>query len=291
MRAIVLSLAAWLAAGSALAQPEPAPKAPRAPAAPRSERSSHVFVSSPQSYVGLGVAEIDAERAKALNLKEERGVEVKSVTENGPAAKAGIKTGDVVLEYNGERVEGMDQFSRLVRETPAGRNARLLISRGGATQNVTVTIGSRHGRTFRFGDEGEIKIPPIPPIHIPQLPDLPRSMMSWRNSMLGIESESLNAQLAEYFGVKDGVLVRSVIKNSSAEKAGIKAGDVIIKVDTAKVASPREISSVLRSLQGAKRTVPIVLVRNKKEMTVTVTLEDEGRYRGVKTIAAFVGDC
>ena len=123
------------------------------------------------------------------------------------------------------------------------------------------------------------------------MPDLPRSMMSWRSPILGIESESLNTQLAEYFGVKDGVLVRSVIKNSSAEKAGIKAGDVIVKVDGTTVASPGEISSVLRSVQGAKRTVPIVLVRDKREMTVTITLEDEGRYRGVRTVVAAIGDC
>jgi serine protease Do len=241
--------------------------------------------------MGVGVAEINAERAKALNLKEERGVEIKSVTEDGPAAKAGIKAGDVVLEYNGQRVEGMDQFSRLVRETPAGRNASLLVFRNGAAQSVTVTIGSRAGRTIHFGgEEGRtFTIPAIPPI--PPMPDMPRSMMSWRSPMLGIESESLNTQLAEYFGVKDGVLVRSVIKDSSAEKAGIKAGDVIVKVDGTTVASPREISSVLRSIQGAKRVVPVVLVRDKKEMTVTITLEDEGRYRGVKAVAALIGDC
>ena len=158
---------------------------------------------------------------------------------------------------------------------------------------MTATIGSRPGRTIHFGDEGgtTFTIPPIPPIRIPAMPDMPHSTMSWRSAVLGIESESLNTQLAAHFGVKDGVLVRSVIKNSSAEKAGIKAGDVIIKVDTTAVASPREISSVLRSLQGAKRTVPVVLVREKKEMTVTVTLEDESRYRGVRTVAAFIGDC
>ena len=291
MKAIVLSCAAWLAAGSAFAQTAPAP--PAAPRTPAPARAPRVFMNSghQQSYIGVGVAEVNSDRAKALNLKEERGVEVKSVTEDGPAQKAGIKAGDVVLEFNGQRVEGMDQFSRLVRETPAGRNANLLIWRNGATQNITVTIGSRPGRTIHFGDEGgtTFTIPPMPPI--PPMPDLPRSMMSWRSPILGIESESLNTQLAEYFGVKDGVLVRSVIKASSAEKAGIKAGDVIVKVDGTTVASPREISSVLRSIQGAKRIVPVVLVREKKEMTVTITLEDEGRYRGVRTVADSIGDC
>ena len=235
------------------------------------------------SYLGIGVADIDAERAKALNLKEEHGVEVKSVTADGPAAKAGVKEGDVVLDYNGQRVEGIEQFQRLVRETPAGRQARLTVWRGGTTQALTVTLGTRKGTIIQT-PEGEYSfevpaVPPMPPM--PPMPDMPRFQMSWRNASLGVECESLSAQLAEFFGVKDGVLVRSVVKDSAAEKAGIKAGDVITKVDETAVTSPREISSMLHSLR-AKKTFPLVLVRNKKEMTVTVTLEEQGSREGTR---------
>lgn len=285
MKAQILICAAWLA-GSAVAQRPPDPPGP-----PRPPRAGHrVFPAShQQSYLGVGVAEINAERAKALNLKEERGVEVTSITEDSPAAKAGIQRGDVVLEYNGQRVEGMEQFSRLVRETPAGREARLVIWRNGATQNVTATIGSRPGRTIHIGGERGTSIT-IPPIQIP-LPDLPRTTMSWRSAVLGVESESLNPQLAEFFGVKEGVLVRSVIKDSPAEKAGIKAGDVIVKVDGTAVESPREISGVLRSARGGKRTVAVVLVREKKEMTINVTLEEDASYRPVKAEVRLIGEC
>ena len=229
------------------------------------------------SYLGIGVADIDAERAKALNLKEEHGVEVKSVTADGPAAKAGIKEGDVVLDYNGQRVEGIEQFQRLVRETPAGREAKLTVWRGGATQSLTATLGTRKGTIIQT-PEGEYSfdapvMPPMPPM--PPMPDIPRFQMSWRNASLGVECESLSSQLAEFFGVKDGVLVRSVVKDSAAEKANIKAGNVITKVDETAVTSPREISSVLHSLR-AKKTFPVVLVRSKKEMSVTVTLEEQG---------------
>ena len=85
----------------------------------------------PISYLGIGVVDVDAERAKALNLKEERGAEIKSVAEDSPAAKAGLKEGDVVLEYNQERVEGMEQLVRLVRETPPGRQVALSVWRNG----------------------------------------------------------------------------------------------------------------------------------------------------------------
>ena len=106
------------------------------------------------------------------------------------------------------------------------------------------------------------------------VPDVPRPNMSWQSGMLGVEAESVESQLAEYFGVKEGVLVRSVSKNSAAEKAGRKAGDVILKIDDTQVSSPREITRAIRNLKS-KNTFPISLMRNHKEMTVSATVSDE----------------
>ena len=244
---------------------------PPAALAQKASTARRVVIGRGGSYLGIGVVDIDAERAKALNLKEVRGVEIKSVDEDSPAAKAGLKDGDVVLDYNGTPVQGQEQFARLVRETPSGREVKLGVFRNGAMQSIPATIGTRPGMSVRSDDGYAIAIPPMPPV--PPIPDLPRTYMSWRSSMLGIESESLTSQLAEYFGVKEGVLVRSVIKNSAAEKAGIKAGDVIVKVDDSKVTTPREISSVMRSLRS-KRTFPVVVVRKQQEMTFQVTVEE-----------------
>lgn len=230
------------------------------------------------SYLGIGVAEIDSENAKTLNLKEERGVEVKSVDENSPAAKAGLKEGDVVLEYNGQRVEGTEQFVRLVRETPPGRRSTLLIWRNGATQSITATLGTR-ASGFKFTTEGEwpfeIRMPEMPP-----MPDLPGTRLSWRSSTLGIESESLGPQLAEFFGVKEGVLVRSVEKGSAAEKAGVKAGDVITKVGDTNVTSSREIANALRGLKSSP-TFPVTVVRDRKELKLSLTLPPNPKLRGL----------
>ena len=95
------------------------------------------------TYLGVNLAEVNADRARELKLKEPYGVEITRVEEGSPAEKAGLKAGDVVLEYNGQRVEGMEQFGRLVHETPAGRDVKLLISRGGATQTISATLGTR----------------------------------------------------------------------------------------------------------------------------------------------------
>src|SRR5271169_6357988 len=102
------NLIVWAGLIGFLAAP-PAPKPP----------SMQVWTSG-GSFLGVGVAEITSDRARALNLKEEAGVEVTRVDEDSPAAKAGVQRGDVILEFNGQRVDGIEQLQRLIRETPAG---------------------------------------------------------------------------------------------------------------------------------------------------------------------------
>ena len=228
------------------------------------------------SFLGVDAAEIDSNRARALNLKEEYGVEITRVDDGSPAEKAGLKSGDVVLEYNGQRVEGIEQFQRLVHETPAGRNVKLLISRNGSPQTLAATIGTRKSKMFQGSAKellgGGFDFPNI------QVPDIAGGFTTWRSSMLGVEAESLNPQLAEYFGVKEGVLVRSVIKGSAAEKAGMKAGDVITKVDQTRVISPAEVSSAVRSARS-KKSILIEVMRDHREMSITVAIDEDRSER------------
>ena len=110
------------------------------------------------------------------------------------------------------------------------------------------------------------------------MPDIPQIFTTLRSPMLGVEAESLGSQLAVYFGVKEGVLVRSVLDNTPAEKAGIKAGDVITKVDGMMVTAPSELSGAVRNASG-KKTYSIELVRDHKPVTVSVNVEDRsGQY-------------
>ncbi len=263
------SLRGWIAACAFLgvapgvwAQPDPPQPAPEPQV--RALR----MVGGTGSFLGVGIKEIDADRAKELKLREEAGVEITRVEENSPAATAGLKVGDVVVQYNGQHVEGIEQFSRFVRETPPGREVKLAIVRNGSPQTIVAKIGSRKG----LGPEGFNFV--MPKIEIPPMPDIPSSVMMWHSGTLGIEAEPLRGQLAEFFGVKQGVLVRSVGKNSAAEKAGVKAGDVILKVNDQNVATPGEITGVLRSLEGNK-TVPVVVMRDRKELTLNATVESQ----------------
>jgi serine protease Do len=89
---------------------------------------------------------------------------------------------------------------------------------------------------------------------------------------VGFEGEPLTPQLAEFFGVHEGVLVRSVVERTPAAKAGLKAGDVVTKVNGMPVASPREISGIVRQATQAKKSVAFTVVRNRKEITLTVEM-------------------
>jgi len=242
---------------------------PQPPVPPAPDRV--VVTRGSGSFLGIGVQEIDSDRAKVLNLREERGVEVTRIEEDSPAAKGGIKIGDVVLEYNGERVEGVEQFMRMVRETPPGRDVKLSIARSGSPQQLTMKTGSRKTwMTTRYGDSIDLPRFEMPEINVP---DVPRAFMSWRSSVVGIEAESLDSQLAEYFGVKEGVLVRSVMRGSAAEKSGLRAGDVIVKIDESPITSPRDISATIRS-KRSKKSVPVQIIRDKREVTIQLAIED-----------------
>ena len=260
---LVFSGAAALARAQDFSQ---APQPPQPPSPPQ-VRELNPFGGG--TYLGVNLAEIDANRAKELKLKEDYGVEITRVEENSPAEKAGLKAGDVVLEYNGERVEGMEQFGRLVRETPAGREVKLTISHDGKTQKVTAVLESRRSRFA-------VNFPPL--FQVPQfyMPDIPQIYTATRSARLGVEAEALGDQLAAYFGVKQGVLVRAVLDNTPAQKAGIKAGDVITKVDGVTVTAPGELSNTVREA-SAKRIYSIELMRDRKPVTVTVTVEDRSQ--------------
>jgi serine protease Do len=227
------------------------------------------------SYLGVASQDVSAERAKALKLPEEGGVEVTfldPLDPHSPAAAAGIKVGDVVMQYNGQHVESQDQFKRLVRETPPGREVKLQIYRNGTPQIVAAKI-ELHPATMINGELVPIQPRPQPFPGLVQ--DVPLNRMSWGIGALGAELESLEGQLADSFGVKDGgVLVRSVVRGSAAERAGLKAGDVITRVGDAKVTTPADVSGRIRAGRG--QSAMLTLLRDHREMNLTIAL-DGGR--------------
>jgi serine protease Do len=218
------------------------------------------------SYLGIWIWEVDAARAKELRLTQAGGVEVTLVRPGSPADQAGVKAGDVVAEYDGQKVQGIEQFSRLVRDTPSGRAVRLRVMRNGAAQLLTAKIAAQ---TERAAESARIVITQE---RQQDRQDVPSSLMTWRSPVLGVDAEPLFGQLAEYFGVGEAVLVRGVASGSPAERAGLRAGDVITRVGKQAVTTPAEITARLRSVTTPG--VQVVIMRDRKEATFNVILEE-----------------
>ena len=241
----------------------------------RSSRTS-VTVRRSGSYLGVGVISVNAEIAQALGLREVRGVQVTDVVEDGPASRAGLKQDDVLLDYNGQRIEGTSQFVRMVAETTADQSVPVGVFRNRNIITVNVRVEQRTGNSVSI-TLPPIPIPPMPPM--PPIPsvtvdsmmlDIPIGLLNWQNASFGYTGEALDGQLAEYFGVKEGVLIRFVTKQGPADRAGLRAGDVIVRVDASAVRNPREITALARRQRREKKPFSFTVIRGRKELTFEV---------------------
>ncbi|MGD0270276.1 MAG: PDZ domain-containing protein [Candidatus Sulfotelmatobacter sp.] len=234
--------------------------------------------SDTSSYLGVDIANISTERLNTLKLKEEHGVEVTMVDQDAPAGKAGIKEHDVILTMNGTAIESKPQLQRMIHETPPGRVVTLGLSRDGQPMTIKVQLTDRRNEFSLTGmdkfknKDFHIEIPPIPNMDF----DIPNIGVVYVHSSMrsGVMVENLTPQLGEFFGAKNGsgVLVRSVEKGSSAEKAGLRAGDVITRVGDQPVNDTSDFTHALHS-HGAG-TVSVAVIRDKKEQTLTLTLPE-----------------
>jgi serine protease Do len=224
-------------------------------------------------WLGLEMSEVTDEKAKELKITPAHGVLVSEVLADGPAAKAGLQANDVILQYDGHEVEGTVQFRRLVRETPPGRSVALTVLRDGREQKLTIQVGNRAKNIGNDWNEGTALAVPVPPQAFNFKMEMPELFMGM-TPVLGIEGEDVNGQLGAYFRVPgdDGVLIRAVSSGTPAAKAGLKAGDVITRVDGVTVTTLAELRAQLRAKREEK-TVSVMVIRQGSPMSVTVTLE------------------
>ena len=260
---------------------------------------SRAFFAMPYgqgSYLGIFLEEVTPERVKELGLSEERGAIVMKVVEGGPAEKAGLKENDVVVSFNGRRVDSVRELQRLLSETPAERSISIEVIRGGNRQTLNATLSNRSNEFQllrpELADKEAMKRaeqalkdsteaykslqgrwPEVPPDFGNFAFVAPGQRSFFSGSRLGISVESVTDQLAEYFGVKDGngVLIAHVDENGAAAKAGLKAGDVIIAIDNEKIDSVNALLKTLSKRESGSAAVKIL--RNRNEQTVNVTIE------------------
>lgn len=251
------------------------------------EEFQRVQILGAGGRVGVTIRDLGDDDLKGKSAGTQ-GVMIDEVETDSPAAKAGFKAGDIVVEFDGERVRSARQFTRLVQETPAARQVAAVVLRDG--QRVTLNVQPREGDyRYSFGTldalvaGGPLKAAPAPPAKMDIRPMVPKFEVFGTTGRLGISVEELTPQLAEYFGTKDGVLVRSVTADSSASKAGLKAGDVITGLDGGTIATAADLRRRAQRLEDGDE-FSLAIVRDKKAMTLKGKIEAQQIRRSPRTV-------
>jgi serine protease Do len=248
--------------------------------------------------LGVQIRDITTEDVAKLKLAGPNGVIVDEVVKESAAEKAGVKAGDIVVQFDGESVRSAQQFTRLVRETVAGRTVKMAVLRDGKrmelsaapamasdTFNIKIDdekmkemekqLGEAGEKIRQFHWQGRTPMPvPVPEGGVMQFfgdRGTGNFFFSTGRGRLGVTVQDLTPELAGYFGVKDGLLVNSVQADSPAAKAGIKAGDVIGTVNGKAVTASAELIKELADKDGE---VTIGVTRDKKPLSLKATLEE-----------------
>ena len=261
-----------------------------------------------QGYLGVDIRDVGEEQLASLKMKDARGAEVIHVDHDGPAGKIGLREHDVILQMNGTAIEGEEQLRRMLRETPAGRTATLIISRDGKQLTVTTQLANKL-EVERQAWEGRWTVP-VPSDESPSVSGPTTSASSpgsgsgsgsssgkgqsffspsavarsghnliatmTGSAYTGALVENMEPQLAEFFGATgNGVLVHSVDADSPAAKAGLRAGDVVVRANSVKLTSSSDWMKIVRENRG--KSVEVVVLRDKKEQTLTLVPDTKKR--------------
>jgi S1-C subfamily serine protease len=239
--------------------------------------------SATQGYLGVLVGDLDSESVPKLKLKDTHGAVITLIDHDAPAAQAGLRVTDVVLQVNGQAVENAEQFGRTMREIPAGRSVALVISRDGATQTVTIQLVDRkkmeHDVWNRLDSSAEPPnsggglgilsgggdVPSGTGFHMP--------FVGTNTLSVGAMVEPLTSQMADYLGIHGGLMIKQVARKSEAEKAGLKAYDVVLRVGADTVATTADWDRALRANQD--KAVAVLILRDRRQQALNLQVDSK----------------
>jgi len=239
----------------------------------RAQEPRVVVRSLGSASIGVGIRDVTRDDAAKAKLGQPSGVYIESVREGSAAAKAGIQTGDIVVDFDGERVRSASHFTRLVQESVPNREVTAVVIRGTSKQNLK--ISPDEGGAFNILSNNARRQNQDLRLNLPRGnfnfdSDALRRVLPANGATLGVTVSPLSDQLASYFGVKQGVLVSAVTTGSPAAGAGVRAGDVITAINGQSVSDSGDVTRALR--QGSGESVEISVTRDKKSLSLKATL-------------------
>lgn len=277
-----LAVAAALAAGLILAPPGITAQASKI--AQFLEKIDPLLSHSSPGYLGVLVSDVDNDSAAKLKLKDAKGALITLIDHDAPAGQIGLKVNDVVMELNGQKVDGAEHFGRMLKEMPAGRKIILVVSRDGTAQSVEVQLVDRKTMEQdvwnKLGkrDDASSSAPALGILAGAGDAAMPGFHMPFFGSSLNVGAmvEPLTSQMADYLGVPSGVMVKQVARKSEAAAAGLKLFDVILRVGSETVATTADWDRAIRANQG--KSVQVTILRDRKQQTVN--LQVDSKHKG-----------
>jgi serine protease Do len=249
-----------------------------------------------QGYLGILFHDVNENEIAPMHLKDGHGAEIIMVDHDGPAGKAGLREHDVVLSANGIPVEGEEHLRKLLHDLAPGRSVSMVVCRNGAEQTINAVMANREEVERQAWQQHSLApassrpmpddtgFPPVTGEPAPSTKTgfghsfIPGHLLSLAPPYTGMTVDALGAQLADFFGVKDGkgLLVHEVEVNSPAAAAGLHAGDVVTRVNGDAVATEKDWGRALHNSKG--RSLSLTVVRDRKEQVLTMV--PDSRKRG-----------
>lgn len=223
------------------------------------------FGETRRGWLGVQIQLVSEEIAESLGLADAKGALVGDVFKDGPADKAGIQSGDIVLSFDGKDIDTMRDLPRVVADTPVGKEVDVVLFRKGEKQTVQVEVGRL--------EEGEKAIKASK-----ETSDEDKDADSAK-PMLGMMLEELGDELRDAEGVSPevkGVFILKVEEGSSAEDKGIEAGNVIIEVNQEAVTTPEDVAERVADLKKSGRKNALLMIANKEGDIRFVVVRIEG---------------
>jgi S1-C subfamily serine protease len=240
-----------------------------------------------KSYLGVFIYDVKGELQSERPVDADHGALIDRVVAGSPAEKAGLQASDVIVGWNGQRIDRIQQVMKLVMDTPPGRIVQLDVLRNGATMKMQATIGKRmcddEEFTFFIPDLDSTTRSQIEAFRgrfeqldmrwdsIGQYWDFQEMTSRFGKPKLGVELQKLTPRLAEYFGAEEnaGALISNVMDNMPAQKGGLQSGDIILAIDGEKMTTADDVRNNIRNKEG---WIDVKVLRDKHELVVPVDL-------------------
>ena len=250
-------------------------------------------------WLGIGIQELDSKIRGKLDIPDDvKGILITEVYDDSPAEEAGLEEHDVVISINGEKGKDLSHFVKLVQSKEPGTKVEVQIYRDGKMKTLNATLAEKEHMFVWKDSEGLLNLEALEGLeglkaleHI-VIPEIDIGMSSWgRRGRLGVYIEDVSGDLAEYFEIPggEGVLVEGIVEDSPAEAAGIKAGDIIYKIDGKSICCTEDLTKAIAKMETDEQT-PIVLIRKGNEVTVQAVVAESEYDKAMKAYKVHIGD-